>query len=481
MMNGEAAVDINAAGDDLHEECGIVGVYSPGADVARLTYFALYALQHRGQESAGIAVAREGEIRLRKQMGLVGQVFDEDDLRRLQGDLAVGHTRYSTTGSTLLENAGPMAAESDLGTIVVSHNGNIVNTLELRDGLLAEGVRLTTTTDSEVLANLIARAEGITIVEKLRRALERCVGAYSLVILTPTQIVALRDPNGIRPLCIGELNGGWIVASESCAIATVGGTYVREVGQGEIVVIDQDGLASYSFGSPAPPATCVFEMIYFSRPDSLLMGNRVHLARQRMGEELAREYPVEADIVVPVPDSAIPAAIGYARESGIPYGDGLIKNRYIGRTFIQPDQRMRERGVQLKFNALPEVLEGKRVVLVDDTIVRGTTSRPIVQMIRGAGARSVHMRVHAPPIRWPCYLGVDMATRAELVAANMTVEEIGRLLGVDSLGYLSLDGLYRAVGVPGDRLCSACLTGCYPVPIESAADKHALEREPVNV
>ena len=291
----------------------------------------------------------------------------------------------------------------------------------------------------------------------------------------------MRDPNGIRPLCIGRLEGGWVVASESCALATLGANYIREVDRSEIVAIDRGGPVSYSLADTGKPAMCVFEMIYFSRPDSLILGERVHIARQRMGEELAAEHPVDADIVVPVPDSAIPAAIGYARASGIPYGDGLIKNRYIGRTFIQPDQRMRERGVQLKFNALPEVLDGKRVVLIDDTIVRGTTSRPIVQLIRAAGAKSVHMRVHAPPIRWPCFLGVDMATRGELIAAQLTVEEIARHLGADSLGYLSLEGLYRAAGVPGDRLCSACLTGCYPVPIDRAADKHALEREVVNV
>ncbi|RIK46457.1 MAG: amidophosphoribosyltransferase [Chloroflexi bacterium] len=463
----------------MNEECGIFGVYAPGTDVARLTFFGLYALQHRGQESAGIAVTRAGEVRLRKQLGLVGQVFDEDDLRNLRGDIAVGHARYSTTGSTLPENAGPMAADSDLGTIVVSHNGNIVNALALREELLAEGVRLTTTTDSELLTHMIARADGLSIVEKLRRALGRCIGAYSLAILTPEHLVGVRDPNGIRPLCIGRSDAGWILASESCALATVGASLVREVEPGEIVVIDTDGIQSYPLGDVAPRAMCVFEMIYFSRPDSLLLGERVHLSRQRMGEELAKEHPRDADIVVPVPDSAIPAAIGYARASGIPYADALIKNRYIGRTFIQPDQHMRERGVQLKFNALPEVLEGQRVVLIDDTIVRGTTSRPIVQLLRSAGAREVHMLVHAPPIMWPCYLGVDMATREELIAARHSIAEIAEIVGVDYLGYLSLEGLYRAVRVPGNRLCSACLTGQYPVPIEVAADKHALERQAV--
>lgn len=462
--------------DSPKEECGIFGVYAPGADVARLTFFGLYALQHRGQESAGIAVARRGEVRLRKQMGLVGQVFSEGDLRQLAGDMAVGHTRYSTTGSTLPENAGPMAAESDIGTIVVAHNGNTINALELRDDLLADGARLQTTTDSEILAHLIARTDGITIVEKLRSALDRVTGAYSLVVLTPDQIVAVRDPHGIRPLCLGRLPDGWVVASESCALATVGATFEREIEPGEVLVISDTGLHSSSLIEEGSRALCVFELIYFARPDSQLRGERLHLVRQRMGAELAREHPVEADVVVPIPDSAVPAAIGYARESGIPYSEGLIKNRYIGRTFIQPDQRLREIGVQLKFNALPEVLSGKRVVLVDDTIVRGTTSRPLVNMLRDAGAAEVHMRVHAPPVMFPCHLGVDMASRDELIAANLSIPEIKEAIGVDSLGYLSHEGMFRSIGQPGTDFCSACLTGSYPVPVDAVIDKHALER-----
>lgn len=462
--------------DSPKEECGIFGVYAPGADVARLTFFGLYALQHRGQESAGIAVARRGEVRLRKQMGLVGQVFSEGDLRHLAGDMAVGHTRYSTTGSTLPENAGPMAAESDVGTIVVAHNGNTINALELRDDLLADGARLQTTTDSEILAHLIARTDGITIVEKLRSALDRVTGAYSLVVLTPDQIVAVRDPHGIRPLCLGRLPDGWVVASETCALATVGATFEREIEPGEVLVISDTGLHSSSLIEEGSRALCVFELIYFARPDSQLRGERLHLVRQRMGAELAREHPVEADVVVPIPDSAVPAAIGYARESGIPYSEGLIKNRYIGRTFIQPDQRLREIGVQLKFNALPEVLSGKRVVLVDDTIVRGTTSRPLVNMLRDAGAAEVHMRVHAPPVMFPCHLGVDMASRDELIAANLSIPEIKEAIGVDSLGYLSHEGMFRSIGQPGTDFCSACLTGSYPVPVDAVIDKHALER-----
>ena len=461
-------------GDTMHEECGIFGAYAPGEDVARMAYFGLYALQHRGQESAGIAVARHGQVRLHKQMGLVSQAFNEEILSRLPGDSVVGHTRYSTTGSALPENAGPMAAESALGTIVVAHNGNLVNALALRDELLLEGARLRTSTDSEVLTHLIARADGITIVDKLRRALARCVGAYSLVVLTPQEIVAVRDPNGIRPLCLGRIDAGWIVASESCALATVGATFERELEPGEILIIDEHGVRSESLRTDEQRAMCVFELIYFARPDSKLAGQRVHLARQRMGAELWREQPADGDVVVPVPDSAVPAAIGYARASGIPYSEALIKNRYIGRTFIQPDQRLREMGVQLKFNALPEVVEGKRVVLVDDTIVRGTTSRPLVQLLRAAGAAEVHMRVHAPPVMWPCYLGVDMATRAELIAANKTLDEIKQVIGADTLGYLSLEGLFRATGQAGERFCAGCLTGRYPVRIDTSAGKHAL-------
>ena len=462
-------------GDTLHEECGIFGAYAPGVDVARMAYFGLYALQHRGQESAGIAVARDGQIRLHKQLGLVSQAFSEAELQRLGGEFVVGHTRYSTTGSTLPENAGPMAAESDIGPVVVAHNGNIVNALPLRDELLGQGARMRTSTDSEILTHLIARSPGITMEEKLRRALRRCVGAYSLAVLTPRQLIAVRDPNGIRPLCLGRIDRGWVVASETCALATVGATFEREIEAGEIVVIDERGVRSERLAEPDKPAMCVFELIYFARPDSQLLGQRVHLARQRMGEELARECPADADVVVPVPDSATPAAHGYARVSGIPFSDGLIKNRYIGRTFIQPDQRLREIGVQLKFNALPEVVEGKRVVFVDDTIVRGTTSRPIVNLLRAAGAREVHMRVHAPPIMWPCYLGVDMATRDELIAANKSVAQIAAVIGADTLGYLSLEGLYRATRVPGERFCSACLTGVYPVAVDAAAGKHMLE------
>lgn len=463
-----------ARDDSPHDECGVFGVYAPGTDVARITYFGLFALQHRGQESAGIAVSNNGEVLLRKRLGLVSQAFAESDLRHLKGDMAVGHTRYSTTGATLAENAGPMASDSPVGTIVVAHNGNISNAATLQQELAAEGVRFQTSSDSEVLTKLIARAPGETMIQKLRSALERCEGAFSLCVLTPDRIFALRDPYGIRPLCLGRMEGGWVVASETCALATIGAAFVREIEPGEIVAIDGDGVQSEQLLGASDPAMCLFEFIYFARPDSQILGERLHLARQRMGAALAREAPVDADVVVPLPDSATPAAIGYAKESGIPYSEGLIKNRYIGRTFIQPDQRMREVGVQLKFNVLPEVVRDKRVILVDDSIVRGTTSRPIINLVREAGAKEIHMRVHSPPIMWPCHLGVDMATRDELIAANMSVDEIAQLIGVDSLAYLSLDGLVEATGVASAGFCTGCLTGRYPVDPPAVSGKDSL-------
>lgn len=462
--------------DKLHEECGVFGIYAPDLDVARLTYFGLCALQHRGQESAGIASSNGEGIHLRKRLGLVSQVFSESDLRHLDGDMAVGHTRYSTQGSTSPENAGPMAAESALGTIVVAHNGNVVNAASLRKELEDDGARLITTTDSEVITHLIARSPKETIVEKLQDALNRSIGAFSLAVLAAGRIIAVRDPQGIRPLVLGRIQGGWAVASETCALDAVGAEFEREVEPGEILVLGPNGVESHWLKPGNQHAMCLFEFIYFARPDSAILGKRLHLARQRMGEELAREAPVEdADVVIPLPESAIPAAIGYARAAGVPYSEGLIKNRYVGRTFIQPDQRLREMGVSLKFNALPEVVQGKRVVLVDDSIVRGTTSRPIVDLLRNAGAKEVHMRVHSPPIMHPCYLGVDMATREELIAANKSVEEIKDVIGADSLAYLSLEGLIRATETPSNQFCAACLTGEYPVPVNESTGKFGLE------
>jgi amidophosphoribosyltransferase len=473
-------------GDDLHEECGIFGVYAPGDDVARLTFFGLFALQHRGQESAGIATARVGGgmLQVHREMGLVSQAFQEADLARLRGDLAIGHTRYSTTGSSNIANASPFVAGSNIGEIAVAHNGNLTNADRLRAELAEQGEKFLASTDSEVVAKLIARQPGSTIVEKLQRAMPRMLGAYSLTILTPHEVVAVRDPLGVRPLCLGRLvDGGNVVASESCALSTIGAQLLRDVEPGEIVVFDgigADGVRTF-VGQPSPRhATCVFETIYLARPDSAMNGARLHLARGRMGEELAREAPADADIVIAAPDTATPAALGYARASGIPYAEALIKNRYIGRTFIQPDQRLRELGVGLKFNPLPEVLAGKRVVLVEDSIVRGTTSRPLVELLRKHGATEVHMRVHSPPMRWPCYLGVDTGRRSELIAARMSVEEICEFIGADSLAYLSEDGLTRALAIPRSKFCFACFNGDYPVSVQMEFDKLSFEaRQPV--
>jgi amidophosphoribosyltransferase len=462
--------------DKPHEECGIFGIFAPGEDVARLTFFGLYALQHRGQESAGIATSNGEHLSIRTRIGLVNQAFTEEDLQLLPGHIAVGHARYSTQGSNSARNAGPMLAPSSIGPIAVAHNGNLTNAVRLREDLEELGERFLTTTDSEVLTRLIAETPGTTLVKKLRQAMPRMIGAYSLCVLTLDRLLAVRDPLGVRPLCIGKLGQHWVVASESCALMTIGAEFVREIAPGEIVEIDATGLHSHMPASTPRQATCLFELIYFARPDSELFGQRLHLVRQRMGEHLAVEYPADADIVVGLPDSATPAAIGYARQSGIPFTEALIKNRYIGRTFIQPDQRLREVGVSLKFNALPEAIAGKRVVLVDDTIVRGTTSKPIVTMLRQAGATEVHMRVHAPPMMWPCYLGVDLAKREELIAARLSVPEIGRYIGADSIGYLSLEGLLIAINAPGAGFCTGCLTGTYPVPVQMGLDKLVFEQ-----
>jgi amidophosphoribosyltransferase len=462
-------------GDALHEECGVFGIVAPGEDVARISYFALYALQHRGQESAGIATWDVGEVHAHHGMGLVAQAFDEPALSRLTGTMAVGHTRYSTSGSVRATNCGPIIAESDLGPIAVAHNGNLTNAVALRETLEARGETFASTTDSEVLARVIAKAPGATIVDRIRQAMREMVGAYSLAVLAEGRIYAVRDPFGVRPLCLGTLNGHTVVASETCALMTIGAAFEREVEAGEIVEIRDGEIISYGANPAGKQALCLFEMIYFARPDSMIHGQRLHKVRQNMGRELYREYPTDADVVIGLPDSATPATIGYAKESGIPYAEALIKNRYIGRTFIQPDQRLRERGVSLKFNVVPEVVEGRRVILVDDTIVRGTTSRPIVNLLREAGAKEIHMRVHAPPIMWPCYLGVDLARREELIAARLSVPEIGEEIGVDSIAYLSLEGLFRAIGESGEGFCTGCLTGSYPVPAFTSLDKLALE------
>jgi amidophosphoribosyltransferase len=466
--------------DKAHEECGIFGVYAPGQEVARLTFFGLYALQHRGQESAGIATADGQRLRLRTHMGLVSQAFHEEDLAALPGHIAIGHTRYSTTGSCSPANASPIQAECGLGSFAIAHNGNLVNAAPLRDEMLRSGTDFASSTDSEVITRLIAEAYGHDWVGKIRKAMPRFMGAYSLVITTADRLFGVRDPLGVRPLCLGRLEagaGGWVLASESCALMTIGAALVREIEPGEIVEIGPDGLHSYTGMLAERHAMCLMEYIYFARPDSNLHDQRIYLARLRMGEELAREFPAEADVVVPVPDSAVPAALGYSRASGIPFAEGLIKNRYIGRTFIQPDQRLRDMGVGLKFNPLPEMLRGKRVVLVDDSIVRGTTTPQVVRLLRQAGAEEVHMRIHSPAWRWPCYLGLDVASRHELIATQKSLAEITTHIGANSLGYLSLEGLLRAINVPRGEFCTGCFTGNYPVPVQmELLDKLSLER-----
>jgi len=437
-------------------------VFAPGRNAARLAYFALYALQHRGQESAGIAVADGGTIRSHKEMGLVGAIFDEEILARLSGHIAIGHTRYSTTGSSIVVNAQPLLERTELGDFAFAHNGNITNTDELRESLSPTTV-LQATSDSEVLAKLIVESPG-TMVERIAAVIRRARGAYSIVLCTHDEVYAFRDPWGVRPLCIGTLpDGGYVVASESCALGTIGAEYLREVERGEIVRIGDDGIASQIVEVPdVAPALCMFEYIYFARPDSRLNERTIYMARYAMGRELAREHPVEADVVMAVPDSAVPGGIGYAAESGLPYVEGLIKNRYIGRTFISPDQSMRARGVHLKFNPVVENLRDRRIIVVDDSIVRGTTTPRIVALLREAGAKEVHLRITSPPIKHPCYLGVDMATYDELIAANYTVDEIRRKTGADSLGYLSLAGLMAATGRKREEMCVGCLTGEYP-------------------
>ena len=458
----------------MHESCGVFGIYAPGVDVARITFFGLYALQHRGQESAGIATADGKKVYLHTSMGLVSQVFTEDELAQLHGHIAIGHTRYSTTGSSRACNAQPILIEANSTTIALAHNGNIVNAKFLSDELSQQGYTFATTTDSEIIANLVMSSTERNPVDKIRYAMRRLQGAYSLVILTKDKLMGVRDPMGVRPLCLGTIDGGWVIASESCALGHVGAQFIREIEPGEIVVINKNGVRSFTEESTRK-ALCIFEYIYFARPDSVIQGKLLYSARQAMGKILAREYPVDADLVMGVPDSATAAGIGYAVASGIPYCEGLIKNRYVGRTFIEPDQRLRDLGVKLKFNPLAETIAGKRLIVVDDSIVRGTTTPKVVAMLKRAGAKEVHLRICSPPIRHPCFFGVDMATRWELIAAQKTIPEIREAIGADSLGYISIEGLIESVGLPKDMFCLACFTGDYPIPVQLEMDKLALE------
>ncbi len=466
--------------EGLPEECGVFGVYAPGDDVARITYFGLFSLQHRGQESAGIAVADGRTVKVYKRMGLVAQIFDEEMLSVLTGDIAIGHTRYSTTGSSNLANAQPFSEHHRGMPFALGHNGNLVNALELRQELERLGFRFDGSSDSEIIAKLIASFDELDFERAVMAAMHRLQGAFSLVILTPDKLFAVRDPYGVRPLVIGKLNGShWVIASESCALNPIGAVYVRDVEPGEMVVSDDKGLHIVRWSEEIAPSFCLFEFVYLARPDSHLHGQNVHIARRRMGQILACEHPADADIVIPVPDTGTPAAIGYAEASGIPYAEGFIKNRYIHRTFIQPSQRQRELGVRIKLTPIREVLDGKRVVVVEDSIVRGTTTRAIVGMLREAGAKEIHVRISSPPYRFPCFYGIDTCARNELIAAQLEVDEICRYIGADSLGYLSLEGLLKAVGIEAGRLCRACFDGKYPIPIPEhlRLSKHLLEEE----
>ena len=465
----------NLIGGKLRESCGLFGIYAPGEDVARVAFFGLFALQHRGQESSGIATADGQRIHVHTKMGLVSQVFDEQVLGHLWGNIAIGHNRYSTRGSSNPANAQPIVVEGPTGKIALGHNGNIVNAEHLHQELEGQGYHFSSGSDSEVIANLIFSSTRKTWVDKIRYAMKRLVGAYSLVLLTEDTLFGVRDPLGVRPLCLGRLNGGWILASETCALDHIGAQFVREVEPGEVVAIDSAGLRSFHEKGDGRKGLCIFEYIYFARPDSIIAGRRLYTARQAMGAKLAQEYPVEADLVIGIPDSATAAGIGYSTESNVPFIEGLLKNRYVGRTFIEPDQRIRELGVQLKFNPMPEIIEGKRLVVVDDSIVRGTTTPRVINLLKKAGAKEIHMRICAPPLRYPCFFGVDMATRRELIAAQKEVPEIAQFIGADTLGYLSIDGLIESVNLPKELFCLACFTGDYPVPVQLEMDKLALE------
>ncbi len=469
------------------DACGVFGVWAPGEDVSKLTYFGLYALQHRGQESAGIAVSNGRQILVYKDMGLVSQVFDETTLASLKGHLAIGHCRYSTTGSSVWKNAQPTFRPTADGSIALGHNGNLINTHELR-GLVAELPPASdeldihardleaSTNDTGLVTALLAHHPDTSLEQRALEVLPQLRGAFCFVWMNEDTLYAARDPQGIRPLVLGRLDRGWVVASEDAALATIGASVVREVEPGEMVVIDENGLRSHRFAEPAPKG-CVFEYVYLARPDATISGRSVHESRVEMGRQLAREFPVDADLVIPVPESGTPAAAGYAEESGIPFGQGFVKNAYVGRTFIQPSQTLRQLGIRLKLNALEHMIRGKRIVVVDDSIVRGNTQRAQVRMLREAGALEVHVRISSPPVKWPCFYGIDFATRAELIANGLTPDEIAASVGADTLGYISLEGMIDATDQPEERLCKACFTGEYPIPLpdEKLLGKHLLE------
>ena len=472
----------NYPGEDKgpQDACGVFGVWAPDEEVAKLTFYGLYALQHRGTESAGIATSDGERIVVFKDMGLVSQVFTESDLATLPGNLAIGHCRYSTTGSSTWVNAQPTLRPTQYGTLALAHNGNLTNT-----GELAEMVaKLETpdknergaTTDTEIMTALIGLQDEKNVEASALAVLPLLEGAFSLVFMDERTLYAARDRHGVRPLVIGKLERGWVVASESAALDIVGAAFVREVEPGEFLAINEDGIRSQMWAAPEPKG-CIFEYVYLARPDPSIAGQSVHATRVRIGKQLAMEAPVDADLVIPVPESGTPAAIGFAQESGIPYGLGLVKNSYVGRTFIQPSQTIRQLGIRLKLNPLREIIEGKRIVVVDDSIVRGNTQRAIVRMLREAGALEIHVRISSPPVKWPCFYGIDFATRAELIASGLEVEEIRRSIGADSLGYVSAEGLIEATHVAADKLCTACFTGIYPIAIPTDLSEGKLRLE----
>ena len=457
------------------EECGLFGVWAPGEEVARLAYFGLFAQQHRGQESAGIAVSDGQNVLVYKELGLVSQVFNEATLATLQGDLGIGHTRYSTTGSTTWENAQPVFKTDGVHTLALGHNGNLVNTAELARRV---GVNGAATTDTDLVATMLSNeSNGGGLWAAAMRVLPELRGAFCFVMMDERSIYAARDPHGVRPLAIGRLPNGFCVASETCALDIVGASFIRDIEPGELVRIDDRGVHSERFAASPRKALCVFEFVYLARPDSRLNDRTVHESRREMGRRLAREAPADADMVVPVPDTGHSAAQGYSEVSGIPYGEGLMKNRYVGRTFIQPSQSLRDRGVKLKLNPMPEAVGGRRLVVVEDSIVRGTTTRHVVQALREAGATEVHTRITCPPIKWPCFYGIDMSTRHELVASDLTIEEVRSFIGADSLGYLSLEGMVESTGTPKEGFCRACFDGEYPIAVPEQAGKFVLEEQ----
>ena len=469
--DGKLTHDLDPVDHGPKDACGVFGVWAPGEDVAKLTYYGLYAIQHRGKESAGIATSNGKRISVYKDMGLVSQVFDEATLSSMPGDHAIGHARYSTTGASHWANAQPTLGTTPHGTLCLAHNGNLTNSADLYDRLLAKNggkppafgeLAQGNTTDTALVTALLAEHDFASLEEAVLDLLPTLRGAFCLTFMDETTLYAARDPQGVRPLVLGRLERGWVVASETAALDIVGASFVREVEPGELIIIDEDGLRSQRF-APAQPAGCVFEFVYLARPDTTISGRSVYESRVEMGRQLAREHPVEADLVMPTPESGVPAAIGYAEQSGIPFGNGLVKNAYVGRTFIQPSQTIRQLGIRLKLNPLKSVVAGKRLIVIDDSIVRGNTQRALVRMLREAGAKEVHVRISSPPVKWPCFYGIDFASRAELIANGLSVNEIAASLGADSLGFISQDGMMAATEQPTRNMCTACFTGNYPI------------------